>query len=103
MDKVQDKVTDILERLPPEYKLLYGMKVQLPEGGTAVVRCRKRGLQSKPPLYLWDLTRGCYVSSLKPVDSSNKSYLFDIRKGEEVEPYLLSLVNDCKVKIDKVE
>ncbi len=103
MEKEKDlKVTDILKRLPEVYSIMFGQKVKLPAGGTAVVRCRKRGLQTKPALYLWDLTRGCYVSSLKPLDSSNKSFLFDIRKGEDVEPYKLVLVNDCKLEVKAV-
>jgi len=83
------KTKEILERLPEIYKQVAGQKVKLPDGSQAIIKCRVNNLTKKPPLYMWNLTSHCYVSSLKLVQEEQGKFMFDIRHGEETQAYNL--------------
>lgn len=90
---LDNKLRDILSKLPKEYQDINGSKGVL-RGSRVTVRCRKRGLNNKPPLYLWDITRNCYISDIKPEDLPAGLWSFVYRgkgKSGEVIPYKLRL------------
>ena len=71
------------------------------DGCDIVIRARKKGLQEKPPLYMWNLTRACYVSSLKPGTEKN-TFTFDIRTQEkDLLLYKMHLQND-KISVEQL-
>ena len=95
------KTAEILERLPKVYKELAGQKVKLTDGTQAVIKCRVNKLQTKPPLYLWNLTTHSYVSSLKVLhDKQDSEFMFDVRNGEDTTAYRLVWFGG-KVRIEK--
>ena len=47
-------------------------------GNKVIVRIRKKELGKKPLLYLWDMDRSCYLSSLFP-QSEEDSFKFEIQ------------------------
>ena len=95
------KVNDVLSRLPEVYRELAGQKVKLSDGSQAIIRCRVNNLTKKPPLYMWNLTRSCYVSSLKKIQEDQGLFMFDIRAGEETKAYTLMLING-EVKTERL-
>lgn len=64
-----------------------------------IIKKRVKGLSKKPPLYTWNLTRACYVSSLK---QSGDTFYFDLRKGEDLENYSLKLAENGQVEVQKL-
>lgn len=54
----------VLEEIP-ELREYQGKKLSF-NTDQALIRVRKKGLNKKPLLYLWDISRGCYLSSLYP-------------------------------------
>lgn len=71
------------------------------DGCDIVIRARKKGLQEKPPLYMWNLTRACYVSSLKP-GTEKDTFTFDIRTQEKnLLLYKMHLQND-KISVEQL-
>ncbi len=63
--KANYQTTEALIKEIPQLKEYQGLKFQF-NSDQALIRVRKKGLNKKPLLYLWDLTRGCYLSSLYP-------------------------------------
>ena len=61
--KINYITTEALIEEIPQLKKYQGIKILFNED-QAVIKVRKKGLKKKPLLYLWDLTRGCYLSSL---------------------------------------
>lgn len=65
-----------------------------------VILKRKNGLQEKPPLYLFNLSRMTYISSLKEIE--NNLYKFDVRKGPKgIDVYTLKY-DKGKIEIEKI-
>lgn len=46
-------------------------------GSIAIVRVRKKALRKKPLLYLFDISKGCYLSSLYPQEAKGL-FLFEV-------------------------
>jgi hypothetical protein len=63
--KANYSTTEALLEEIPQLKEYSGINFQF-NGDKALIRVRKKGLNKKPLLYLWDITRGCYLSSLYP-------------------------------------
>lgn len=63
--KANYQTTEALIEEIPQLKEYSGVNIQFNED-KALIRVRKKGVNKKPLLYLWDLTRGCYLSSLYP-------------------------------------
>jgi len=95
------KVQDVLSRLPEVYRELAGQKIKLSDGSQAIIKCRVNNLTKKPPLYMWNLTRSCYVSSLKKIQEDQGLFMFDVRAGENTEAYKLMLV-DGEIKTERL-
>lgn len=64
-----------------------------------LIKKRKNGLQEKPPLYLFNLSKMVYVSSLKQV-AENK-FKFDVRKGKVISDIYFLTVNNGKIEVEK--
>lgn len=84
---------------PPYVSILESKKIKL-NGETVVIKKRVNGLTEKPPLYLWNLTKSCYVSSLKETGKENL-FTFDIRKDGSLILYNLIFL-DGKIEVKEV-
>lgn len=63
---------------------------------------RKKGLNKKPPFYIFDLTRKCYISSLKPTDKEDL-FNFDVRlKNEENLFFTLQIFDNGKIEVVQI-
>lgn len=67
-----------------------------------VILERKKHTDKKPPFYIFDLTRCCYVSSLKPTAKENQ-FSFDVRDKENDSNifYTLSISESGKIEVSK--
>lgn len=65
-----------------------------------IIKQRKQGLQEKPPLYLWDLTRSCYISSLRY--QGNNIFQFDTRRAGKITGIYLLVFENNLVSIQEV-
>lgn len=79
----------------PQLKPYSGMKFNV-NGSQAIVRIRRKDLKTKPLMYLWDLERSCYLSSLYPTGDGTDSFKFEINR----EYYKLQVV-DSIPKVNK--
>lgn len=70
----------------PQLKPYSGMKFEV-NGSTTIVRIRRKDLKAKPLMYLWDLDRSCYLSSLYPL--TENTFKFEINRTY----YTLEVVN----------
>lgn len=68
------------------------------EGDNCIIRLRKR-IANKQPLYIWNMTKMCYVSSLLEVNP--KLYKFNILHGEEMTKYKLIVTDEDNVKVER--
>lgn len=59
------------------------------EGKDTIIRVRKKDLHKKPLMYLWDLDRSCYISSLYPTKEED-TYTLEIDR----KYYKLTLANN---------
>lgn len=84
------KLPDYVNVLKSQHFELYGDDI--------VILCRKNGLAEKPPLYLWNLSKSCYVSSLKSINEY--TFLFDVRNDKS---YNLHLDSKGKITIEPLE
>ena len=64
-----------------EIELLKNRHFELNNSDMVILK-RVKGLTVKPPLYIFDLTKHCYVSSLKTTQQKNQ-FIFDIRDKEK--------------------
>lgn len=63
---------------------------------------RKKQTEKKPPYYIFDLTRHCYISSLNPTDKEN-IFNFDVRlKNDDRLYFNLTLENTGKITVQKL-
>jgi len=70
----------------PQLQTYSNMKFEV-NGSTTIVRIRRKDLKAKPLMYLWDLDRSCYLSSLFPI--AEDKFKFDIERRD----YTLQVVN----------
>lgn len=64
-----------------------------------VIKKRVKGLaEGKQPLYVWDLSRACYISSLKEVKKG--VFIFDVKGGESFNLFFNE--NNGEISIKKV-
>ena len=75
--KANYTTTEALTEEIPQLREYSGINILFNED-KALIRIRKKGLNKKPLLYLWDLTKGCYLSSLYP---KRGFFVFEV-KGE---------------------
>ena len=68
--------------------------------GTQLQICLRSSISGKTPLYLYNNSRKCYVSSLFPVSTEKEPYefQFDVPKKGGKDYYILTLKND-KIEI----
>ena len=67
-------------------------------GDDIIIKQRKRGIQEKPPLYLFNLSKMVYVSSLREIEEN--LFRFDVRNQKQLEYYTLKNENGS-IKIEK--
>ena len=61
----------------PQLKTYTGKSIKF-KGSKVAVRIRRKDLGKKPLLYLWDIDRACYLSSLFPL-SAEGSFKFEVK------------------------
>lgn len=89
-DKKDEKIKDLIAVLNEKHFDFQGSEV--------VIRKRKHGIREKPPLYLWDLSRACYISSLIYVKGT--TFKFETkRRTETTGTYMLTYNPDETIKI----
>lgn len=68
-----------------------------------IIKKRVKGLQEKPPLYIWNLSKSCYVSSLKPLNDEQTKFQFDVKRDRTVlDVWILELSEKGKITVEKV-
>ncbi len=75
-EKANYKTTEAILEEIPALKEYLGKNIIF-NGDKAVVRVRKKTLNKKTLLYLWDMSRSCYLSSLYPQNSEGL-FLFEV-------------------------
>lgn len=60
------------------------------------IALRKKDLKKKPPLFIWNLSESCYVSSLIPINED--TFYFDVRYGEKLQKYNLQVLDNGELK-----
>ena len=68
--------TKALVKEIPQLKTYTGKSIKF-KGSKVAVRIRRKALDKKPLLYLWDIDRACYLSSLFPL-SADDSFKFEV-------------------------
>ena len=63
--KANYTTTEALIEEIPQLKEYQGLNFSF-NGDKVLIRVRKKQVNKKPLLYLWDLSKGCYLSSLYP-------------------------------------
>lgn len=72
------------------------------ENDDIVIKKRVKGLTIKPPLYLWNLTKSCYVSSLE-YNVQGNNFLFDILKNGKRIYFSLDIKKNGQLEVKKLE
>lgn len=85
----------------PEYVNVLSGKHFILDDNDILIRKRVKGLTVKPPLYMWNLTKSCYVSSLKPTLNPNV-LSFDIKTPGKIELFNLVFTNSGNIEVQKI-
>jgi len=68
-----------------------------------IIKKRVKGLQEKPPLYIWNLSKSCYVSSLKASNEEQNEFYFDVRVDKTLlDVWTLRVSEQGKITVEKV-
>lgn len=62
------------------------------KGDDCYIAMRKKELKKKPPLYIFNLSKSCYVSSLIPINE--KTFYFDQRTATDLLKYNLLVLEN---------
>jgi hypothetical protein len=76
----------VLENLPDIYSKL-AFKTFYFKGARIIIKVRCKNIETKPPLFLWNLTTNTYLSSL--FRAENNSFFFDILEDEQAKKFNL--------------
>lgn len=94
-----EEITSKESESTKKIEVLKGQHFQFKNDDVVILK-RKNGLQEKPPLYLFNLSRMTYISSLKEIEEN--LYKFDVRKGPKgIEVYTLKY-DKGKFEIEKI-
>lgn len=60
------------------------------------IALRKKELNKKPPLYIFNLSKSLYVSSIMPINEN--TFYFDVRTAQGLQKYNLQLLDNGELK-----
>lgn len=87
-------------KLPGYVEKMSGLHFSF-NGDDVVIKKRVNGLGEKPPLYLWNLSRSVYISSLRELNEC--TFLFDVRTKGALIKYNLHCSESGQITITELK